>query len=246
MAHFKVEGLIVGYGARVLIHNLSFNISSPTFLAILGHNGSGKSSLFKAISKLIPFRGSVWIQNQNLQHIRNPAAEGLMAVLDQKNTVTFSVSVRELIVMGLYRQKRFYQSYNADDYAQVDRLLEELDISHLAEQDFSLLSGGEQQMVWLAQLMIQDASLLLLDEPTQQLDVYNKKKVFDLMESWVTKYGKTVVCITHDIHNLIGMQGYLLNISAPHPVIESISEASVKHHIHLLEQKPHPPVNLQA
>jgi iron complex transport system ATP-binding protein len=246
LAHFKVEGLIVGYGARVLIHNLSFHIPSPSFLAILGHNGSGKSSFFKAISKLIPYEGNMWIQDKNLKHVRNPAAEGLMAVLDQKNTVTFSVSVRELIVMGLYRHKKFYQSYNAHDYDQVDRLLQELEISHLADQDFSILSGGEQQMVWLAQLMIQDASLLLLDEPTQQLDIHNKKKVFDLMASWVNTYHKTVICITHDIHNLPGMPGYLINISAPEPRIEPISEASVKHHIHLLEQKPPQPANLQV
>lgn len=239
MTKIVVEKLVVGYGGNNLIHNLTFTLPQTSFLAVLGHNGSGKTTFFKALAKTLPYQGLISIAGRDLLTTSNPAAEGLIAVLEQRNTVSFPIQVKEIIVMGLYRHKRFYESYNAADFAKVEQVLSTLEINYLAERDFTQLSGGEQQMVWLAQLMIQDAAVLLLDEPTQQLDIYNKKKVFELMQAWVKQQQKSVVCITHDIHNLYDTQGYLLNISAPQPVLEKISPTSIQHNLRLLEQKAH-------
>jgi iron complex transport system ATP-binding protein len=85
--------------------------------------------------------------------------------------------------------------------------------------------------------LVQNAGVILLDEPTQQLDVYNRKKVFDLMAGWVQEDQKTVLCVTHDIHNLFDMRGYLLNLSSPAPALEEITGQTVSHHLALLEHK---------
>jgi iron complex transport system ATP-binding protein len=209
-------------------------------VAVIGHNGSGKSTLLKALTGQIPSRGEVRIGGQRLRSGQNPSASGLLSFLPQKNHVNFSLSVRELVVMGSFRRKRFFQPYTPADYGAADRAMNALQMSHLADADYQHLSGGEQQMAWLAQLLVQDTAVILLDEPTQQLDVYNRKKVFDLMAGWVREAHKTVLCVTHDLHNLFAMPGYLLNLSTEAPALEEITERTVSRHLALLEHNPSP------
>jgi iron complex transport system ATP-binding protein len=237
LASVEVNNIVAGYGDKILIRNLSFITDSPAFVAVIGHNGSGKTTLFKAFTSQIAFKGSIRIHNQNIKLGVSPAAHGLVALLAQRNTVSFSIPVKELVVMGRFRLKRFFEAYSLIDYKEVHAVLDELGMLQLAEQDFLELSGGEQQMMWLAQLMVQDAKVYLLDEPTQQLDVYNKKRVFELIMTWVKNHKKTVLCITHDLHYLYQMEGYLLNLSVANPVLEPINHTSVKRNIQLLENK---------
>jgi len=235
-----VNNLVAGYGQQALIRNLSFIVPRPAFVALIGHNGSGKSTLLKALTGQIPHGGEVRIGGQRIRSGQNPAAAGLLSFLAQKNHVNFSLSVRELVVMGSFRRKRFFDPYTPADYGAAQRALEALQITYLADADYQHLSGGEQQMAWLAQLLVQNTGVVLLDEPTQQLDVYNRKKVFDLMVGWVQEEQKTVLCVTHDIHNLFAMPGYVLNLSDPAPALEAITAGTVSRHLELLEHKPSP------
>ena len=237
MTSVEVTNLVAGYGAKSLIRNLSFFIEGPAFVAIIGHNGSGKTTLFKAFTHQIPYQGSIRLSQQLPLPTQNPFDGGLVSLLAQKNMVGFSISVKELVVMGRFRLKRFFQPYDAADFDKAYKVLQQLQMVHLADKDFLELSGGEQQMVWLAQIIMQDAAVYLLDEPTQQLDVYNKKRVFELMMQWVNHLGKIVFCITHDLHHLFQMQGFLLNLSMPEAKLERISEESVQRNIAWLEKK---------
>ncbi|MFC6996896.1 ABC transporter ATP-binding protein [Rufibacter roseus] len=230
----EIKELVAGYAERVLIRNLSFLVPEPSFVAIIGHNGSGKSTFLKALTGQIPYQGQVLVQGQRLPQ-RTGAIAKTLSYLPQKNNVAFPVLVRELVVMGLFRHKKLLDHYTSADYAQADSVLHHLQISHLSNRTFTDLSGGEQQLVWLAQLMLQNTPLVLLDEPTQQLDVYHKKRVFDLMASWVKKQQQTVLCITHDLLNLLPLQGYLLNLSHPQPTLEPLSLETVLAHQQLLE-----------
>lgn len=236
MAPVQVQHLVADYGQKNLIRNLSFIIPQPSFLAVIGHNGSGKSTLLKALTGQLAYQGEIFIQGQPITPRTNPVRTGLVSLLAQKNHVNFSLSVQEMIVMGCFRHKRFFEQYNQADYQAAYQAMNVLQIAHLAEADFAQLSGGEQQMVWLAQLVVQNATIFLLDEPTQQLDVYNRKKVFDLMQDWVHQQQKTVLCVTHDLHNLFHMQGYLLNLSQPEPNLEVLNEATVQQHLSWLER----------
>ena len=232
---FEVKNLIADYGAKTIIRNLSFKISHPAFVAIVGQNGSGKTTLFKALSGQLPYQGEIIINNQLLKHTSNPFTLGEIALLAQKNNVGFSIPVEELVVMGRFRMKKFFQAYNQADYMATHQALALLKLLPLAQHNFVDLSGGEQQLVWLAQLMVQDTPVYLLDEPTQQLDLYNKKQVFTLMMEWVKHYQKTVFCITHDLHNLFTMEGYLLNLSVDRPMLEPLHPEVIQRHITLLE-----------
>lgn len=92
--------------------------------------------------------------------------------------------------------------------------------------------------MWLAQLSLQDAQVYLLDEPTQQLDVYYRRQVFTLVYRWITQHGRTVLCSTHNLDNLPELSGYLLNLSEPEPALRSISLALVRKARVWLEQVP--------
>ncbi|GGG44720.1 ABC transporter ATP-binding protein [Hymenobacter glacieicola] len=220
--------MIAGYGQRVLLRNLRFTVPEPAFVAIVGHNGCGKTTLFRALTGQLTYQGRAHVLGQDLRTIRRPAASGLLAHLPQRGSVEFAIPVRELVVMGRFRHHRFLGAYSAQDYALADAALARVGAAHLAQQDFTLLSGGEQQLVWLAQLSLQDAALYLLDEPTQQLDVYYRRRVFDLLRSWVTEQRKTILCITHDLDNLAALPGYLLNLSAPTPALEPLTADTVR------------------
>jgi iron complex transport system ATP-binding protein len=233
----EVTNLVAGYGNKTLIRNLSFFIKHPAFVAVIGHNGCGKTTLFKAFTHQIPYQGNIFLSQQLLLSTYNPSVSGMVALLAQKNIVGFSMSVKELIVMGRFRLKRFFEPYNAADFDKVYEVLKLLRMEHLADKDFLELSGGEQQLVWLAQLIMQDATLCLLDEPTQQLDVYNKRRVFELMMYWVKHFRKMVFCITHDLYYLHQTEGFLLNLSMPDPTLEPINKEAIQRNIAWLESK---------
>ncbi|MFD2719213.1 ABC transporter ATP-binding protein [Hymenobacter monticola] len=222
----------------MLVRNLFLCLPGPAFVAVVGHNGSGKTTLFRVLTGQLPYQGSVQLLGQEVRGLQRAASAGLLGYLPQRGSIDFAISVRELVVMGRYRHHGLLSAYAPADYALADVALARVGMAHLAGRDFTQLSGGEQQLVWLAQLSLQDAQVYLLDEPTQQLDVYYRRQVFSLLHGWASTQGKTVLCSTHDLDNLSDLTGFLLNLSEPQPQLRPINAASVQEARHWLEQAP--------
>jgi iron complex transport system ATP-binding protein len=221
-----------------LVRNLFLCLPGPAFVAVVGHNGSGKTTLFRVLTGQLSYEGSVQLLGQEVRGLRRAATAGLLGYLPQRGSLDFAISVREVVVMGRYRHHGLLSAYAPTDYALADAALARVGMAHLAGRDFTQLSGGEQQLVWLAQLSLQDAQMYLLDEPTQQLDVYYRRQVFNLLHDWATTQGKTVLCSTHDLDNLPELTGFLLNLSEPKPQLRPITAGSVQEARHWLEQAP--------
>jgi iron complex transport system ATP-binding protein len=236
----SVENLVAGYPSRVLVRNLFLCLPAPAFVAVVGHNGSGKTTLFRVLTGQLPYQGSVKLHGHEVCDLRRAVSAGLLGYLPQRGALDFAIAVRELVVMGRYRHHGLFSAYSAVDYGLADAALAQVGMAHLAARDFTQLSGGEQQLVWLAQLSLQDAQVYLLDEPTQQLDVYYRRQVFSLVHDWATREGKTVLCSTHDLDNLPELTGYLLNLSEPEPQLRILSAASVQQARTWLEKAPQP------
>jgi iron complex transport system ATP-binding protein len=219
----EVNSLVVRYNHKMVLNNLSFFVPKNTFIAIVGNNGVGKTSLFKAIQNKIAYNGNI-------------AINGKLSVLKQNNQITFPIEVAELVVMGNYSNKAFLENYNQSDYELAKKSMQKTGIESLYNADFQNLSGGEKQLVWLSQLLLQNADIYLLDEPTQSLDLKNKKKVFDVIKNEFINTGKTVLCITHDLYNLLEIDGYLLNLSEKEPSLKKISKEAIDEAIGILYQ----------
>jgi iron complex transport system ATP-binding protein len=234
----RADNLVAGYPGRVLVRNLFLCLPAPAFVAVVGHNGSGKTTLFRVLTGQLPYEGSAQLHGHEVRDLRRAATAGLLGYLPQRGSLDFAIAVRELVVMGRYRHHGLLSAYSPADYALAYAALARVGMAHLAARDFTQLSGGEQQLVWLAQLSLQDAQVYLLDEPTQQLDVYYRRQVFTLIHDWATQQGKTVLCSTHDLDNLPALTGFLLNMSEPQPQLRPISEATVREARAWLEQAP--------
>lgn len=238
----SVEHLVAGYAPSAegaLLRDLSFSVAAGHLLAVVGHNGAGKTTLLRVLTgQLRPLAGRVRVAADPRFSTTStgrgaPGALATLAWLPQRTDVRTAVPVRALVLMGRYRHKRWFEAWAPADYARADAALTRCGVAHLADREFTTLSGGEQQLVWLAQLWAQDAPLCLLDEPTQQLDVYHRRRVFDLLADWVLTEGRTVVVVTHDLANLAtlpaALPAGLLNLSpaAGPPRVGPLTPATV-------------------
>lgn len=222
----SIQNLSAGYGSNTIIRSLFLDIPIGSFVAVVGHNGQGKSTFLKALTNKIPYEGSITFPNNK------PS----IAMLGQKNQVSFSIPVKDLVAMGLFNQKKLFQSYSSAHNEAVISVLQQNNIAHLADKDFLTLSGGEQQLVWLSQMMLQNADIYLFDEPTQYLDIAHTRAVFELMQNLVYQKQKTVICITHHIHYLQNLNGYILNLSNEKPSLIAISDQSITDTIQCLSE----------
>lgn len=237
MQILQIKDLASGFNNKNLFQNLSFVLNEPAFIAIIGLNGSGKSTFLKALLGKQSFYGNITVKGLNISTASQQKIAKHISYLGQKNSLGFSICVVELVVMGLFREKNFFDSYNKQDYEQAFKVLELLHIEHLAHKDFLLLSGGEQQLVWIAQMLLQKTTVWLMDEPTQQLDLLRKKQVFNLFSGIVRAKGKTIFCVTHDIYNLTEMDGFFINISEKQPRLQTITAENLKGAVNMLEEQ---------
>ena len=186
----RVQELAAGYGNKTVFSRLSFYASgenSPLVLA--GKNGSGKSTLLRILGGFQKaISGSVSFEK----------TKPVIAWLPQHYRINLEVPVPEFVAMACEKPGRWLSSRPADALERSMAVLDRLGIQHLAKQKTNELSGGEWQLVCLAQMLVQEADVWLLDEPTSSLDIGFKKKVFDLL--WQeAEAGKTIIISTHDI-----------------------------------------------
>lgn len=200
----RVTDLTAGYGTKTVFSRLSFVASenqSPLVLA--GKNGSGKSTLLRTLAGFQePLSGSIDFG------LRRPQ----IAWLPQHYRVSLEIPIPEFVAMACEKPGSWLSSRPADALVKSLAALDRLGISRLEKQETHQLSGGEWQLVCLAQMLVQEAGIWLLDEPTSSLDIAYKKKIFDLL--WEeAENGRLIILSTHDIPFLPDSGGSFLLVS---------------------------------
>ncbi|HOY95359.1 MAG TPA: ATP-binding cassette domain-containing protein [Catalimonadaceae bacterium] len=199
----RISQLTVGYRNKTVINRLSFSAgSNDSPLILAGRNGSGKSTLMKAILGKIPFGGKIEFDLPDTR----------IAWLPQLYQISFRVPVLDFVAMGGADTAGFFPSVSSTAVQNAIEALQQLGIGHLAEKPTDELSGGEWQLVCLAQMKTQDASVWLLDEPTSSLDIGYKSLVFDFLWEEAAN-GKTILLSTHDLPFLPSNGGSVLYLS---------------------------------
>lgn len=182
----KISDCTISRGNRLLIKNISLSISAGESLAILGPNGVGKTSFLRSI---------VGLENPEYGKIHT---EGGVAFLPQNFNLLSELSAIEMILLGRVRDLKWYEYPNLRDLKIAQELLELLSMDNMESKPFSHLSGGQKQMVMIAQAIISGSKLLVLDEPSSALDLKNQVKLFKFMKEIRKQKGISLIFSTHD------------------------------------------------
>ncbi|WP_435143972.1 ABC transporter ATP-binding protein [Halobaculum sp. P14] len=168
--------------------------------ALVGPNGSGKSTLLRAMSaEMKPDRGSVLLDGDDVQSFDTKALAKELGMLSQENTAPSSTTVRDLAMHGRYPHRGFFERTSEEDERAVERAIERVGVTHLADRPVGDLSGGQKQLAWLAMVLAQETDVLLLDEPTTYLDLHHQLRVLDAVRELNEARGVTVAVVLHDI-----------------------------------------------
>lgn len=188
-----------GYNEDIFISGCSFTIEQGKIYAILGPNGSGKTTILKLLNgTLKPRRGKVLIDGYNVQQLGRKALARLMANVPQEHNGVFPYTVLDMVVMGRNPYLKIFGRPKAEDYLIAEEALDMLGIGHLRDKCYMEISGGERQMVFLARAIAQEASYFIMDEPTSHLDFYNQHKIMEILRGIVEEKGCCAIVSMHD------------------------------------------------
>ena len=197
----KVENLSFKYGNQQILQDVSFDINAGDCVAILGNNGAGKSTLVKCLNKIHNVAsGNILLNGKNINELsRNDIAKQI-AYVAQTGEVS-SDTVFDVVMLGRMPYIKFAPSNN--DYEIVQKVLEELGIEELAMRKLNEMSGGQVQKVMLARALAQQPKLLILDEPTNNLDMKSQHLMLELVKDIVEKQNICAIEVLHDINHAV-------------------------------------------
>jgi len=210
----EVKNLSAGYNSVDVICNINFKAERGESLCILGPNGSGKSTLLKSIARIIDYRGCVLVNGEDIRAVSRKELAKKIALLTQSAQVFFPYTVYETVSMGRYAYSQgFLKNLSAEDGAVIEDILKKLDIWNNKDSMIDELSGGELQRVFLARTLAQSPELILLDEPSNHLDLKHQIELLKFLKAWVKENNKTLISVFHDLNlaRLFGDTAVVLN-----------------------------------
>ena len=195
----RIEGVDFSYTSTPVLHDITLEINGPKFVSILGPNGVGKSTLIHCINKILtPTKGAVFIDDTAVKDTPIKELAKIIGYVPYSANDTFPLTVVDTVLMGRHPHSKWKSLDNDLDI--VYDTLELLGITHLAMRSFNELSAGQHQKVMLARGLVQEPKILLLDEPTSNLDVRHQLDVTEMLKHLSVDKGILVIMISHDIN----------------------------------------------
>lgn len=193
--------ITVTYGERAVLRDVSFEIASGEVVALLGANGAGKTSLIKALNRSVATSGGeIVFKNQPLNSLSRREIAQNIAVVAQENETRFPITVLEYVLAGRFANGGAFGWESVADTEHAKRALSDCDLDGYEDRLMNNLSGGERQRVVLARALATNARILLLDEPTANLDLTHQAMMFRLVRERVSGCESAAVVITHDLN----------------------------------------------
>ncbi|WP_448580582.1 ABC transporter ATP-binding protein [Thermaurantiacus sp.] len=198
-ARLRLEGVSLLRGGQAVLQDLSLALSGGRVLAILGPNGAGKTSLLMAMAGLLaPASGRVLLDGKALDRLEPRARGRAIGYLPQGGALAWNLAVREVVALGRLPHRGPFAREGEEDAAAVGRALEATATAHLAHRPILSLSGGERARVLLARVMAGNPSILLADEPLQNLDPEQQLRLVALLRG-LAERGAAVAVVVHDL-----------------------------------------------
>ena len=195
----NVVDLIKNYGDKTVVNEVSFEVPKGKVLSLIGPNGAGKSTVMGMISRLIAKdAGVIQFEDEDLSKWKSKELAKRLAILTQHNHVQMKLTVRELVAFG-----RFPYSGNRltlEDHKMIDKAIAYMELEAFADRYIDELSGGQRQRAYIAMVIAQDTDYVLLDEPTNNLDIYHATNLMRIARRLCDELGKTVILVLHEIN----------------------------------------------
>jgi iron complex transport system ATP-binding protein len=242
-----MEKIQCGYGPRIVLDGIDLEVKKGEFVGIIGPNGSGKTTVLRAITRLVkPTRGKIYLNDKNIYTLNHKEVAQKIAVVSQ-NLPVITMTVKEFVLLGrvpYYKNLQFFE--NKQDLIAADRAMTMTDTERLKDNFMSEMSGGEVQLAFIARAIAQEPSLLLLDEPTAHLDITHQVSILDLIKRLNRKYNLTVIIVLHDLNlaseycdRLVLMDnGKIQKAGTPEEVLTYKDIEEVYHTIVVVEKNP--------
>jgi ABC-type cobalamin/Fe3+-siderophores transport system ATPase subunit len=217
-----------GYGGREVIRSISLDLHAGSCTALIGPNGAGKTTLLRLAAGVLPCdTGSVFLNDEPMHKLPLKSVARSIAFVPQELDLPFQFTVRQVVEQGRTPYLGLFRGPVREDRVAVDQALELADVSALQHRIFNELSGGERQRVKIALGLAQEPKLLLLDEPTQNLDIGRQVELIDLLH-FLQAEGITIFASIHDLHLVEGNFSTVLLLSPDSPLLSGSPEEVLK------------------
>jgi iron complex transport system ATP-binding protein len=221
------EDLCLAYDDRQIIERLSVEIPAGKITVIVGPNACGKSTLLRALARLLkPKSGTVLLDGISIHRLPTRAVATKLGILPQSPVAPEGITVADLVGRGRYPHQGWFRQWTAADRVAVDGAMEATGTLDIADRPVDELSGGQRQRVWIAMTLAQGTGLMLLDEPTTYLDLSHQVDILDLLVDLNRRERRTIVLVLHDLnqacryaHHLIAMREGAIVAEGPPDVI---------------------------
>jgi iron complex transport system ATP-binding protein len=201
----QTENLSIGYQQKksktIIADTINLSLEKGKFIALLGKNGIGKSTLLRTISKVQnPLSGEVFINRKNLNSYTNKELATNLSLVLTERLPESQLTVYELIALGRQPYTNWVDRIADEDANKINWAIQKTEIKHLQEKRFYELSDGQLQRVLIARALAQDTEIIILDEPTAHLDMHHTYKIFQLLKKLVDSTSKTIIISTHQVN----------------------------------------------
>jgi len=193
----EIKNAICGYKNNVILDNLSFQVNKGDILSIMGANGIGKTTLFKTIlGHLKLLNGEILIHGKDIKSLTSKEKAKQIAYVPQAHIPPFPFKVIDVVAMGRTSHISVFRSPSKEDMEIAEECLNTVNILYLQDKSYTEVSGGERQLVLIARALAQKSGILIMDEPTANLDFGNQTRILDQIRE-LSKQGLTIIYTTH-------------------------------------------------
>jgi iron complex transport system ATP-binding protein len=213
-SRLHAENLTLSYDQRVVAEGLGVQIPDESFTVIVGPNACGKSTLLKALARLLkPRAGQVFLDGKAISQYPAKQVAHRLGMLPQTPIAPNGITVGDLVARGRYPHQSLLQQWSREDESIVAEAMRVTEVLELSNRFVAELSGGQRQRVWLAMVLAQQTPILLLDEPTTFLDIAHQIEVLDLCAD-LHEQGRTLVAVLHDLNLACRYADHLIAMKA--------------------------------